>query len=144
MCRMVSSSAKHARLGYRAFDWLKAEREIAWLDHVFVAPPDFDAMAGMRSIVVFGAGGSGNGAFSLALARYADREDDAPAQLIVDWRPALPQAGPAGSQMVRLCMAQALDACALALLRYLGRRPEMFAAAPRWAQETAIWFAHQY
>ena len=85
-------------------------------------------MAGSRSIVVFGASGAGKTALRIALAQHADQAAEAPAQLVVDWCPTLPPAGQTGSQGVRACFAQALDACALALLRYLGRRPEAFHA----------------
>jgi hypothetical protein len=141
---MGSTPVEHTPLGHQAFDWLKAEREAAWLEHVFVRPPDFEVMAGSRSIVVFGAGGVGKTALRIALAQYADRATDGPAQLVVDWRPSLPPIRQTGSQEVRACFVRVMDACALALLRYLGRRPGVFNAASPWVQETVIWFVHEY
>jgi hypothetical protein len=132
-------------LRYQAFDQLTAEREAAWIEQVFIEPPDFEAMASMRSIVVFGASGAGKTALRMALARRAARLEDDSAQLVVEWRPSLPIGlEQTGSQALRSFFAQALDACALALLRHLARRPDIFSAAPDWVQETAVWFVHQY
>jgi hypothetical protein len=142
---MPPSTLQHAPLGYRAFDRLEAEHERDWLMQVFVPPADFEAMASMRSIVVFGAGGAGKTALRIALTRRALGADAGSNPLVVEWRPSLPT-DPAlsGSQALRGFLADSLSACALALLRHLGRRSETFGAAPEWVQETAVWFMHRY
>src|SRR5688572_30201563 len=109
---MESLTVQHTPLKFQAFDRLQAEYERSWLDQVFIEPPDFAAMVGMRSILVFGAGGAGKTALYVALTRYAAPAGGAPARLVVDWRPSI-AAELSGSQALRACLEQMFDACSL-------------------------------
>jgi hypothetical protein len=141
---MISSSLPHIPLGYHAFDRLQAEHEGGWLADVFIRPPDFDAIAGMRSVIIFGESGAGKTALRLALARQGIRPDGAPVRLVVLWQPELSLLEPSGGHVIQEFLKQALDACALALMRHLGRWPDVCMAAPPWVRDTVGWFVHQY
>src|SRR5258706_6534234 len=140
----MSSSSPYILLGYHAFDRLQAEHEGDWLADVFIRPPDFDTIAGMRSVIIFGESGVGKTALRLALARQGIRPDGAPVRLAVPWQPELPFLESTGGHVVQEFLKQALDACALALMRHLGRWPDACMAAPPWVRDTVGWFVHQY
>lgn len=133
-----------AQLSHMLFDRLRAEHEADWLDQVFVEPTDFETVTGMRSTVVFGAGGSGKTALRLALQAHLAQADQPLRHLVVHWQPALPVTQPAMSQAVQTWLTQLLDVCALALLRHIGTWPETFVGAPEWTQETVVWFVNKY
>ncbi|MGB4804127.1 MAG: winged helix-turn-helix domain-containing protein [Anaerolineae bacterium] len=124
-------------LGAQVFDSLRAEYEASWLDRVFVAPTEWNAMTGMRSILVFGESGSGKTALNLALTAYAEQTANV---IPVIWKPLLPTLDLIGSALVQDCAYQILNACARALLQYFGQRPDHFALAPAWVQDALHWF----
>ncbi len=100
-------------------------------------------MAGARSIIVYGQPGSGKTALRRALEYRA--LSLIPARLIVHWRPTLPaDALTTGTLAARTQLAQAMDACAIALLKHLADSPAAYGQAPDWAQQTLTWFIHRY
>jgi len=149
-----TDSEKLASPGLAAFDSLRAEDE-PWLEHCFVPPPEFDLIAGARSVLVLGEAGSGKTALYQALWRRlapgfsvrasaeahpkpAQPNGSArPARLCFEWRP-LPGVPPA-MELRRL-----LAAGAEKLLSYLAHWPAQWDAAPDYARNTLAWFLHTY
>lgn len=130
-------------LGRQVFDRLRSEYETGWLSNVYVKPSSYAAMSGMRSIVVFGAEGSGKTALALTLVQEA-LQQDAAAPLVIDWQPAFPDLSQPQDALVHAFFNQAMAASALALCRHIGQAPDRLKAAPRWVQTTAAWFVHRY
>jgi hypothetical protein len=131
-------------LGPQVFDRLRAEDEADWLSRVFVPPPDFAALAGHESLLILGESGSGKTALRQELVRQV-RAGELPHYLIVSWQPTWPRdAALSGTPALQDWLAQAFDACAVALLEDLGRQPAALAQAKPYAQNTIVWFVHRY
>ncbi len=131
-------------LGLAPFESLQAEHE-PWLEACFVPPRYFELMAGVRSVLVFGAEGSGKTALYRALVKRCYGPHGRPVRLLVTWRPALPgQDVPAGALSVREQVRAIFDASAMALLNHCAHYPDDFAAAPRWVKSIFVWFIHSY
>jgi DNA-binding winged helix-turn-helix (wHTH) protein len=127
-----------------AFDALRAEEE-PWLDACFVPPPDFDLIAGARSVLVFGEAGSGKTALYQALLRRLRPADRKPERLVVEWQPdPLPPDTPADSPTAEAQLERVLAACAAELSRHIARWPGEFQRAPDDVQNTLAWFVHRY
>ncbi len=127
-----------------AFDALRAEEE-PWLDACFVPPPDFDLIAGARSVLVFGEAGSGKTALYQALLRRLRPADHKPERLVVEWQPdPLPPDTPADSPTAEAQLERVLAACAAELSRHIARWPGEFQRAPDDVQNTLAWFVHRY
>ncbi len=130
-------------LGLAAFESLRAEDEPWLAERAYILPPDFELMAGARSIVVYGWPGSGKTALRRALEHRA--ASITPARLIVHWRPGLPEdVAIAGTLAARAQLAQVMDACAAALLKHLACAYTSYGQAPEWAQQTLGWFIQRY
>ncbi len=125
------------------FDTLRAEDEIAWLGQVFVPPQGFEAMRGMRSVIVFGEEGSGKTALRLRLIEAARETPGTAAPLIVEWQAGV-QEEAEGEAFVRRFVEEILDLAAQSLAVHLVRQPERFTQAARFAQEGMVWLIHQY
>lgn len=126
-----------------AFDALAAEREPHLQPVVFTEPLQYTAYTGMRSFVVFGDSGSGKTALRMALTRQATPADAPPTHLVVQWQPELIE-GVRGSPAVRICIRQALEACATTLLETFARYPRLFDTAPPTVQMYMHWFIQTY
>ena len=116
---------------------LRAEEEGDWLDECFVAPEGFERLMGERSVVVFGRPGAGKS----ALCRMLERRAQESRRLAVRW-------SPLGSSLLSEMsltdlLAEAFDACGLALLEYLVRSVA-FEALPSWARQMLRWFIHRF
>jgi len=131
-------------LGLAAFERLRAEEE-PWLAEAFEPPPDFELMAGNRSIIVFGEAGCGKTALRQALARRAAPPGGQPQRLLVDWCPGpLAPKAPEDSQATQAYLDEVLDATALALLKHVALYPAECSRAQNWVQDTLIWFVRRY
>ncbi len=125
--------------GLAAFDSLRAEDE-PWLASCFVPPPDFDLIAGARSVLVFGPTGSGRTALLQALRRHYLASGS---RLVVDWQPFQPE----GEDSLPLTARELFDRhllpeIARALLAYLTGRPACLEAAL--SRQTVSWFIYRY
>ncbi len=127
----------------RAFEQLRAEYEEDWLEEVFIEPDEMAGMISGRSVLVFGADGAGKTALAIMLARQAQRAEDGRPQLVVHWYPTVSEKRPSDLRVQEDFRDQVLDACALALMRYLGQNPARFPAS-KWHQETVVWLIYQY
>jgi hypothetical protein len=112
-----------------AFNQLRAEFEIDWLDQVFVQPPDFDQLTHNRSAIIFADSGDGKTAARLALGKFCEM----PAQLIVNWIPSFPNKN--DDQILGELFSQVLDHIAKALLNYLGRNPKFYWDCSSWVKD---------
>jgi len=122
--------------GLAAFDSLRAEDE-PWLEHCFVPPPEFDLIAGARSVVVFGESGSGKTALYQAMRRRLAPAGVRPMRLSFEWHPL---AGvPSEVEVDRLLSAGALE-----LLSYLAHWPATFGQAPDHNRMTLTWFIQKH
>lgn len=138
---MSTESSQSMPLERQAFDRLRAEYEEVWLESVYVEPIDFDGLASMRSIAVFGEEGIGKTALRIFMTQRVLKDNKFP--LIVQWHPV---AGSSGSDenIAQEFIEQVMDSCAQALLRHIGDLPKMFLSASPWIQETVVWFVHRY
>ncbi len=126
-----------------AFESLRAEDEPWLAERAFVPPPDFELMAGARSIVAYGQPGSGKTALRRALEHRA--LSSTPTRLVVQWRPGLPPDAPTtGTPAAQAQLAQVMHACAVALLENLADSSDVYSQAPDWAQQTLAWFIQRY
>ncbi len=127
-----------------AFDALRAEDE-PWLDTCFVPPPDFDLIAGARSVLVFGEAGSGKTALYQALRRRLRPAGHKPDRLVAEWQPvSLPSKAPADSLTAEAQLDRVLSVCMAELSDFVARWPQEFKHAPDDVQNTLAWFAHKY
>ncbi len=131
-----SSAEEKLAPGLAAFDSLRAENE-PWLEQCFVPPPEFDLIAGRRSVVVFGERGSGKTALYQALRRRLMPTDARPNQLGFEW---CPQAGADPEAQ----MEAVSSATAEALLSFLARWPSAWDDAPGHVRKTLTGFVHKY
>ena len=130
--------------GLAAFGSLRAEDE-PWLNACFVPPPEFERVTTQRSVIVFGAPGSGKTALYKELQAHSRRADGRPLRLLVNWRPVpLPPEAQPNLAWVKRQTTQILDACAAALAHHLARYPDNYAGAPEWAQTRLIWFIRRF
>jgi DNA-binding winged helix-turn-helix (wHTH) protein len=130
-------------LGLSAFESLRAENEPWLADRAYIPPPDFELMAGGRSIVVYGQPGSGKTALSRALEHRA--QSSMSTRLVVRWRPSLPaDVSLTGTPAARAQLDQVMNACAMALLESLVSFSSVYIQAPDWAQQTLAWFIQCY
>jgi hypothetical protein len=130
-------------LGLSAFESLRAENEPWLAEYAYVPPPDFELMAGARSIVAFGQPGSGKTALRRALEHRA--QASTPTRLVVRWRPSLPADAPTiGTPAAQAQLAQVMNACAMALLENFVSSTSAYNEAPDWAQHTLAWFIQCY
>lgn len=127
----------------RLFINLAAEYEMPWLADIYVPPANFPAMAGMRSLVIFGDQGAGKTALGLMLLQESQRNPAAPI-LPVQWQPSLRKHTPTGQDPLSVYAEQALEACSLALLRHIGNHKQAYLQAPSWVQEIVLWLWHHY
>lgn len=126
-----------AALGLAAFDSLRAEDE-PWLAACYVPPPDFDLIAGARSVLVFGPPGSGKTALFQALQRHLSSAQ----RLVVDWQPPrLDEDAPQALTATAL-FHHILSRIAQALLAHLAACPDRLMAAP--SRQTISWFIYRY
>jgi DNA-binding winged helix-turn-helix (wHTH) protein len=127
-----------------AFDALRAEVE-PWLEACFVPPPDFDLIAGARSVLVFGERGSGKTALYRMLLHRLRPPGRRPDRLVVEWQPALqPPATPADSPVAEIVLDHVLTTCMAELSRHVTSWPDEFNAAPEDVRDTLTWFAQEY
>lgn len=127
-----------------AFDALRAEDE-SWLETCFVPPPDFELIAGARSMLVLGEPGSGKTALYRMLLLRLRPPDRKPHRLIVEWRPqSLPPGTPANSATAEVMLDRVLSECTAELVRHLTAWPGKFEAAPEDVKNTLAWFARRY
>jgi hypothetical protein len=130
-------------LGLAAFESLHAEQEPWLAEQAYILPPDFELMAGGRSIIVYGQPGSGKTALRTALEYRA--QSSTPIRLVVHWRPSLPTKGSlTGTPAARAQLAQVLNACARALLDTAVLPRFDHVQAPDWAHQTLAWFVQTY
>lgn len=123
-------------LGAEAFQSLQAEEE-PWVVDCYIPPPQFDFMTVERSVVVFGAPGSGKTA--LARALFAAGQTN---WLMVEWldthlRVPSNAAGGAGTPGQRM-----LAFTALALARRLAAESDRYTKAGPDIQAMLHWFIH--
>jgi hypothetical protein len=123
--------------GLVAFDSLRAEDE-PWLASCFVPPPDFDLIAGARSVLVFGSPGSGKTALFQALCRHLNPTG----RLVVEWQPPQPAWNARKPLTAEDLFHHLLSRLARTLLAYLADRPERFMAAP--SRQTLSWLIYRY
>jgi len=129
-----------------AFSSLKAEDEPWLLNGYFVPPPNIEQVTGERSVIVFGAPGSGKTALSHYLKRLCLNTDDSPNRLLVEWTPspAVDDDKLSDIAAVQMQAKQVLDACAEAILRLLAFYPTCLQAAPPTSTEALSWFLKKY
>lgn len=125
------------------FAYLQAEYENPWLPDIFVPPDEFMSMLSNRSLVVYGASGSGKSLLRMALVHYIYQQQSAGKRLIVEWQPT-PIVNPSGTSIARACLEQIFYQWVWTLLEEIGKQPEQFHAAASWVKETLRWFVHQY
>jgi hypothetical protein len=130
--------------GLAAFEGLRAEDE-PWLSACFVPPPEFERLAGNNSVIVFGEPGSGKTAICRQLQACNRRDDGPPVRLMTEWQPTplTPGAQPDLAWVRRQAM-QILDACAVALARYLVSYPQDYTHAAEWVQGRLTWFIQRF
>jgi len=139
-----SGNQERTILGPKVFSVLRAEDE-PWLESCFVPPPEFERMAGPRSVIVFGEPGSGKTALYRALESYSKGVNGKPLRLVVPWRLVPPpEKTRPGLAWVKQLTRQILDACVASLVRHLAHYPEDYTNAPSWAQARLIWFIHRF
>lgn len=124
-------------LGLAAFDSLRAEYEQPWLEQCFVPPPEFDLIAGSRSVVVFGGPGSGKTALYQALRRCLMPEATRPYRLCCEWHPQ-------AEATLERQLDQVLATTAGVLQSHLSQWPSVWDEAPDHAQRTMAWFIRKY
>ncbi len=135
--------------GLEYFDTLRAEDETAWLPGVFVPPPGFETMRGMRSVIVFGEEGAGKTTLRLALLAAVGGNvqeqvgAETPAPLIVEWQPGVLK-DIDGEVAVAQFMDEILDLTAQNLATKLSGQPARFRQASHWTQEAITWLVHRY
>ena len=122
--------------GMRAFDSLHAEDEAAWLEAIFHRPECFTAMSMNRSLVLFGSSGSGKTAVRLRLEALCAPDGQKPNRLTVQWVPPIPFQGQSKNEIIQEVMSPVYDACAQAILAYIGRYPQAYQQAKGWAQDS--------
>jgi hypothetical protein len=127
-----------------AFTYLQAEREEAWLDQVFVPPAAYELVTAPRSVLLLGDSGAGKSTVHLFLARQAHADPGISRPLNATWRLRLLDPKLEGSQLVHACLDQIFDACAQALLRYVGQQPAVYAELPGWVRDTVHWYLRRY
>jgi hypothetical protein len=131
-------------LGTKAFTPLQAEREQEWLHDAFVPPPRFAEMADELSIVVFGESGSGKTALRLAIQRAFTPPEKPDGHLLINWSPPPPGSDAVSSEQAEVYMGHLFDACAQALLLYIGQNPQRYREVKPWAQESMRDFVHHF
>ncbi len=127
----------------QAFEWLAAEQEGLWFDQVFVEPPRYSEMAGLRNTVIFGESGSGKTAVAAALASFCARNSHDRCWLPVRWHPSIPKQLSSTLTMVDQLLDDLFSACAEALTRYIFFNPDYFKGAKPWVQQSLISFIRQ-
>lgn len=122
------------------FHRLRAEDEHD-LERLFVPPPEFEArIAGEHSVIVFGASGSGKTMLCQMLRRRC-RQDGSFTHLLVNWHPApFPPDTKADIGAVRQQAFHLVDACALALAKFMATFPQKVEQLPSWVQLQLFWF----
>ena len=123
------------------FDTLRAEDETAWLRQIFLPPPGFETMRGMRSVIVFGEEGSGKTALRLRLVEAARETPGVAVPLVVEWQAGV-QEETEGEAFVKRFVEEILDLTAQSLAVHLVQQPERFTQASRFAQEGMVWLIH--
>ncbi len=123
--------------GLAVFDSLRAEYEQPWLEQCFVPPPEFDLIAGSRSVVVFGDPGSGKTALYQALRRCLMSQVTRPTRLCCEWHPQ------AEANLERQ-LEQVLATTAEALQSHLDLRSPVWEKAPSPDKEMLAWFIQKY
>ena len=132
---MKAQTVSPQPLGYEAFDTLKAESEVEWLDTVLYEPPDLARLMTMRTCLVIGARGSGKTALRLALLQKC-KSLGTNAPLLVEWRPELPEPNLTETEIVRAYLEQVITACSVTLLGYIAVNHARFERAPLHVRET--------
>ncbi|MEM7537382.1 MAG: winged helix-turn-helix domain-containing protein [Chloroflexota bacterium] len=128
-----------------AFELLRAEEETAWLSQCFVPPRNLAHLCSNRSIIVFGAIGSGKTALYQQLRQQCYHPDGTPKRLFVDWQlnpadaDAIPDIRDSKQQLMHI-----FDLCAAALATHIAHYPQRFIHAPSFAKDRIIWFIHTH
>jgi len=129
--------------GLSVFGSLRAEDE-PWLHACFTPPPEFEHIIAPRSTIIFGGPGSGKTTLYQRVRAHS-LCDGKPYRLLVDWQPAPLNAGEQATiAWVKNQAVHLFDHCVVALSECLARWPELYTAAPAWAQARLAWFIQQY
>jgi hypothetical protein len=132
----MNSQDKSSSDTLAVFEYLQAEYESAWIMDLFVPPPIFPILMHNRSAVLYGESGTGKTTLRYALENECMPKGEAPVRLIVRWIPPMPLEGISQGQLIQQIMREVFDACAQALVEFLGNHPQKYWQARSWVKDT--------
>ena len=129
-----------------AFERFQAEREVDWLDHVYVPPGNFGTSYwGAQPLAAVSESGGGKTALRIAMMKRLETSSLEGPQLVVDWRfPLEITEVDKGSKSVYEFMGQIMAACAQEIVKYLVLKPAMLDSVSSSIQDVIVGFIQQY